>query len=77
MKNKVLTFKYDDNSASQVVRIYTTEYFEQAGRDLSLLQEHASDCKKWELHEVEVYSPKEKEQPEKENQLMNRSGAKF
>ena len=55
MKAKVLFGQYDDNSGTMIVRVYLEKDFEQAKRDLQLLQEHASDCKIWALKEVEVF----------------------
>ena len=58
---KVLYFKYDDNSGFKVVRVYHKEDYEQAEKDLEVLQKYASDCKIWYLEEVEEFNKKRNE----------------
>lgn len=52
---KVLISQYSDKSGSKIVRVYLNKDFEQAQRDLNLLQEHASSDKEWQIQDVEIY----------------------
>ena len=53
---KVLYYKYFDNSAFHPVRGYLPEDYEQAEKDLQLLQQFASSDREWELIEIELYN---------------------
>ena len=53
---KILYYKYFDNSATHFVRVYNKYYFEQAEKDLAMLQQHASSDKTWHLEDIEAYS---------------------
>lgn len=58
MKVKILCFCYSDSSGYKNVRVYLEKDFDQAEKDLTLMNEHASDCKKWKLDEIEVFGVK-------------------
>ncbi len=53
MKAKVLFWKYNDQAGSGIERIYMPENFEQAEKDLILLQDHSA--KIWGLADTEIY----------------------
>lgn len=53
---KVLYYKYIDSSGFHLVRGYLPEDYEQAEKDLRLLQQFASSDKEWELIEIELYN---------------------
>jgi DNA-directed RNA polymerase alpha subunit len=53
MKAKVLFFQYSDGTGSGVERIYFDANFEQAEKDLKLLQSHSD--KKWLLVDTDIY----------------------
>lgn len=56
---KVLYYNYDDGSGFGVVRVYTKTDYQQADKDLELLQTYGSDSKSWYLVEVELFNRKE------------------
>jgi len=56
MKVKVLSFRYDDGSGYKIVRVYAETHFEQAEKDLEMLQYYASDSGDWRLDEVDFVS---------------------
>jgi hypothetical protein len=54
MKAKVLHYSYSDGSGEKPVRVYLESEYEKAESDLLLMNEFSSDCKDWELTEVEL-----------------------
>lgn len=52
---KVLWCWYSDKSGYDIVRVYLEKDFVQAESDLKIMKEFASDSRKWELKDVELF----------------------
>jgi len=56
MKAKVLIGYYPGESGFRIARVYLEKDFDQADKDLEMMQEHASDTKTWKLEETELFN---------------------
>jgi hypothetical protein len=55
MKAKVLFCHYTDGSGYNVVRVYLEKDFDQAEKDYEMMFEYASDCRSWNLEDVDLF----------------------
>lgn len=58
MKAKVLFCYYTEGSDFTIVRVYLEKDFEQANNDLEMMIKYASDCRNWDIQEIEVFNSK-------------------
>jgi len=56
MKAKLLISYYTFESSHKVHRVYLEPHFEQAQKDLTMIQDADSLGKNWELQECEIYN---------------------